>query len=110
MPENDQALLWMRHSPLTDALSGLYALWSVDYTERYGRPQDWIIYDSVAIGMVLWPDLFTTRPAFVKVIDGGFTVIDETKPPNSEIGVTIDKDEFLKRMLKRLIDQNLERP
>ncbi len=109
MSEKNQSLLWMRHSPLTDALSGLYALWSVEFSEMFGRA-DWIIYDCVPIGMVLWPDLFTTRPAYVKVIDGGFTVIDESKPPNSEIGVTINKEEFLNRVLKRWINQNLGRP
>lgn len=108
MDEKDQQKIWMRHSPLTDALSGLYALWSADFDDLFGQAT-WVIYDCVAIGMALWPDLFTTRPAHVRVIDGGFTVIDESKPPNSEIGVTINKDLFLKRVLQRWVYQNLGR-
>jgi inosine-uridine nucleoside N-ribohydrolase len=108
MDEKDQQKIWMRHSPLTDALSGLYALWSTDFDDLFGNAT-WVIYDCVAIGMALWPDLFTTRPAHVRVIDGGFTVIDESKPPNCEIGVAIKKDLFLKRVLQRWVYQNLGR-
>ncbi len=66
-------------------------------------------FDVVAVGMVLWPDLFTTRPAFVKVIDGGYTVIDESKEPNGEVGMTIQTDELIKRMMDRFLKQNLQR-
>ena len=59
--------------------------------------------------MVLWPELFTTKKVHVIVDDNGFTRIDETKEPNCEIGVTIDKDEFLKRMVERLLKQNFMR-
>ncbi len=52
MSEKDQALSWMRHSPLTDAFSGLYALWSVVFSQMFGRA-DWIICDCVPMGMVL---------------------------------------------------------
>jgi inosine-uridine nucleoside N-ribohydrolase len=66
--------------------------------------------DAVAVGMVLWPDLVTTRKAHVKVIDGGWTVIDESQPPNCEIGMTIQKDEFIRRLMDRLLKQDLRRP
>lgn len=88
----------MRHSPLTDAVCGLYTLWGMETPT---------LYDCVAVGMVLWPDLFTYRPAFVKVIDGGYTVIDESKEPNSQVGMRINKDEFLKRLLNLYLMQNL---
>lgn len=92
--------LLMRQSPLTDAICGLYTLW--------GRETP-TLYDCVAVGMVLWPDVFTTRKAFVKVIDGGYTVIDESKAPNCEIGMTINTGEFLNRLLQRYLTQNLIR-
>ena len=92
--------LLMRQSPLTNALCGLYSLW------EHETP---ILYDVVAVSMALWTDLFTTRPAHVKVINGGFTVIDETKAPNCEIGMSIRLDEFLKRIMKRYLQQNLGR-
>jgi purine nucleosidase len=98
--ETNRMRVLMRQSPLTNALTGLYTLW--------GRETP-ILYDAVAIGMALWPDLFTTRPAHVKVIDGGFTVIDESKAPNSEIGVTINQAEFVSRIMERYLSQNLMR-
>jgi inosine-uridine nucleoside N-ribohydrolase len=92
--------LLMRQSPLTNALTGLYTLW--------GRETP-TLYDCVAVGMVLWPDLFETRPAHVRVIDGGYTVIDEGKPPNSLVGIRIQQEEFLQRLLDRYLTQNLYR-
>ena len=92
--------LLMRQSPLTNALCGLYSLWGQKTPT---------LYDVVAVGMVLWPDLFTTRPAYVKVIDGGYTVIDESKSPNCEIGISIKKEEFLNKIMQRYLNQNLER-
>jgi inosine-uridine nucleoside N-ribohydrolase len=59
--------------------------------------------------MALWPDLFESRPAHVRVIDGGFTLIDESKEPNCKIGVSINKDEFMRRLMDRLLKQNLGR-
>ncbi len=97
--------LWLYDSPLTNALESLYALWR---NEGYARP-DPTLYDVVAVGMVLWPELFETRKAFVKVIDAGYTVIDESKEPNCEIGMSIQKDEFLRRVMERYLQQNLHR-
>ncbi|MBD3375885.1 nucleoside hydrolase [candidate division KSB1 bacterium] len=92
--------LLMRQSPLTDALCGLYTLWG------HETPT---LYDCVAVGMVLWPDLFNTRPAHVRVIDGGYTVIDESQSPNCEIGMSINTKEFLNRLLNLYLEQNLMR-
>ena len=98
--ETNRRKLLTRQSPLTDALTGLYTLWGNETP---------ILYDAVAIGMVLWPELFTTRPAFVKVIDGGFTVIDESQKPNSQVGMYIDEDEFIERIMARYLNQNFQR-
>ena len=90
--------LTMRQSPLTNGLTGLYTLWEQETPT---------LYDCVAVGMALWPELFTMRPAHVKVIDGGYTVIDESKEPNCHVGMQIRKDEFLKRLLNLYLTQNL---
>jgi inosine-uridine nucleoside N-ribohydrolase len=97
--------LLRRQSPLTNALSGLYTLWRY---ESYAHP-DPVLHDVVAVGMFLWPELYTTRPAHVKVIEGGYTVIDESKEPNCRIGMSIQKEEFLSRVMERLLTQNLGR-
>jgi purine nucleosidase len=102
--EKQRLKLFLRQSPLTNALSGLYTLWSNETGNEIP-----VLFDVVAIAMAVWPDLFQTRPAHVRVIDGGYTVIDESKPPNCEIGISVKKDELLKRLLKRLLQQNLQR-
>ena len=103
---DERLKLSMRNSPLTDALCGLYTLWQYEsYAQR-----DPTLFDVVAVAMVLWPDLFTTRKAYVRVIDGGYTVIDESKEPNCEIGMTVNKQEMIRRVMERYIRQNLGRP
>lgn len=92
--------LWSRGSPLTDALEALYRLW--------GRETP-ILFDPVPIGMVLWPELFRTRAAHVRTTAEGFTVIDESRPPNSRVAMSIRTDEFLERLVDRLLRQNLKR-
>ena len=59
--------------------------------------------------MVLWPELFTTRPAHVRVTDKGMTELVEGAPPNCEIGVTVNKEELIKRTMDRYLKQNLMR-
>jgi len=102
--EKQRLKLFLRQSPLTNALSGLYTLWS----NETGNETP-VLFDVVAIAMAIWPELFQTRPAHVRVIDGGYTLIDESKPPNCEIGLSVNKDELLKRFLKRLLQHNLQR-
>ena len=99
--DNENLLkLLMRQSPLTNALCGLYSLWG------HETPT---LYDVVSVGMILWPDIFATRPAHVRVIGNGYTIIDESKSPNCKIGTRINKDEFLDRIMKRYLGQNLGR-
>lgn len=93
-----QFKLLMRQSPLTDAICGLTVLWGGD------KP---CLHDAVAVGMILWPDLFTTRPAFVKISGEAYTVIDDNKEPNCEIAMTVNTGEFLKRLMNRYLTQNL---
>jgi purine nucleosidase len=104
--EVNRTRLLYRKSPMTDALCGLYSLWRF---EDYSRA-DPTLFDAVAVGMVLWPELFTTRPAHVEVVNGGRTVVQDNLPPNCEIGVTINKDEFIRRIMERYMKQNFMRP
>lgn len=104
--EENRTRLLYRNSPMTDALCGLYSLWRF---EGYAKP-DPTLFDAVAVGMVLWPDLFTTKAAHIEVLAGGRTVVRNDLPPNGEIGVTIQKDEFIRRIMERYLKQNLGRP
>ncbi|MGA9118497.1 MAG: nucleoside hydrolase [Bacteroidota bacterium] len=103
--EANRNRLLMRQSPLTNALCGLYALW---LSESFAKP-DPTLYDVVAVGFVLWPELFTGRHAYVRVNDDGYTVVDNSKDANCEILTTINKDEFIKRVMDRYLHQNLGR-
>ena len=100
--EADQRLkILMRQSPLTNALCSLYALWGNDTP---------VLYDVVAVAQFLWPELFSWRPAYVRVTDGGFTVIDESLKSDAWVGVWVNKDELIRRVMERYIRQNLGRP
>lgn len=101
--EINRNCLLMRQSPLTNALCGLYSLWLY---ENYSQPAP-TLYDVVAVGAVLWPNLFASRKTNVIVDDNGYTLIDDSKEPNCEILMTIDKDEFIKRVMEKYLKQNL---
>ena len=93
-------MLLMRQSPLTNALSGLYVLWGNETPT---------LFDPVAIGMLLYPDLFKTKMVNVSVDDKGFTKVDESKTPNAEVGVYINTNEFVSRVMKGYLLQNMGR-
>ncbi len=93
-----------KNSPLTNALIDLTSIWR-DKTHNH----DPILYDCVAVGMVLWPELFKLRKAHVKVTGDGYTVIDESKEPNCMIGMQINKEEFLNRLQDIYLVQKLGR-
>lgn len=104
--EADRQRLLYRNSPLTDALCGLYILWRY---EDYARP-DPTLFDVVPLGMVLWPELFTTEPAHVRVTDRGLTELVKDAELNCEIGLTVQKEELIRRIMERYLRQNLMRP
>ena len=104
---NDQYLtaLFNRQTPLTNALGALYSLW--------WRHADWALqpkmFDGVAVGMVLWPELFETQKMYVFVDDEGYTKVDESKEPNCLVGMKIDKEEFMQRFYRKIVEQNFKR-
>ncbi|MCD6307921.1 MAG: nucleoside hydrolase [Candidatus Latescibacteria bacterium] len=101
--ERRQALS-LRNSPLTDALCGLYILWAGGNVDRSPT-----LFDPVAAAMSFNSDFVSTRKAHVTVDDKGYTVIDESKPPNCEIGMSIRTEAFLDWLEGRLLEQNLMR-
>ncbi|MDZ7724974.1 MAG: nucleoside hydrolase [candidate division KSB1 bacterium] len=105
LTESYRERLNLRESPLTNAVDALYTLWRY---EDYAQP-DPTLFDVAPVAMVLWPELFQTRPAYVDVVGEGYTVVVEGRDPNCEIGMSVNKDELLKRVTKRLLKQNLNR-
>lgn len=96
--------LFMRRSPLTDAISGLYTLWAGERSNA-----DPTLFDPVAVSMALNAGFVSTRAAYVRVTDEGYTVIDESKSPNCRIGMHVNREAFLDWLTGRLLDQNLMR-
>jgi len=94
----------LRNSPLTNALSALYSLWSIGHPGK--NPTQ---YDPVAVAMSFNNDFVSTRKAHVRVTDEGYTVLDESKAPNCSIGMHVRIDKFLDWMTDRLLQQNLMR-
>lgn len=99
--KNHREMMLNRQSPLTNILTGLTTLWGYELTPT--------LFDAVAIGLVLYPEMFKTEKIFVSVDDKGFTRIDKTKPPNAEIAVGINTEAFQKQLMKVLLQQNMER-
>ena len=93
-----------RHSPLTDAICALYSLWSMDSPGR-----DPVLFDPVAVTMAFSDEFVSLRRANVRVTDEGYTVVDESRPPNCRIGMHIDREKFIAWLTRRLLTQNLMR-
>lgn len=104
-PENYLMAVSMRQTPLTDAISALYSLW-FRHADWATRPK---MFDGVAVGMALWPELFEFEEMHIIVDDEGYTKEIDGKAPNCKVGVKIEKDEFIKRMHHRIITQNFKR-
>jgi len=43
------------------------------------------------------------------VTEEGYTVIDESREPNCEIGMTVNEKEFIRRIMRRYLRQTLGR-
>lgn len=104
-PNDLSQQLLMRQSPLTNALCGLETLWG----RKFSKETDPTLFDCVAIGMFLWPEIFTTRSTHVEVDEKGYTIVDNSKAPNCQIGMEINKQEFLNRLMERYLTQSFGR-
>jgi inosine-uridine nucleoside N-ribohydrolase len=95
---NKRAHILQPQSPLTNALSGLYVLWGQETPT---------LFDPVAIGMEAYPELFKTEEVHIRVDDAGYTRIIPNEKPNARIGIHIDTDDFIARIMKKYLHQNL---
>lgn len=103
--EAERQQLFMRQTPLTDAVSALYALWRGEWGKEWVTPT---LYDVVAVAYVIWPDLFKTRQVYVEIDKKGFTkIIPKNNRTNCTITTQINEEEFMKRFMHSLLTQNL---
>ena len=92
------------NTPLTVAVLDLRDIW--DQNTPWRNPT---LFDNTALAMFMWPDLFETRNVYMYVDDAGHTIVDEDEEPNCEIAVSIDEDEFSKRLMELYWAQNYRR-
>ena len=97
--------LSMRRTPLTDAVTALYSLWRNEERDQT-TPR---LFDAVAVGYLLWPDLFGLEHGRVTVDEQSMTLFEPGAEPTSTVALTIDDAAFIERMVARYLEQNLSR-
>ncbi len=97
--------LFMRGTPITDAVTSLYSLWR-DEERDQTTPR---LFDAVAVGFLLWPDLFGLERGRVTVDERSMTLFEPGAEPTSTVALTIDDSGFIERMVARYLEQNLSR-
>ncbi len=97
--------LHMRGTPLTDAVTSLYSLWRNEERDQT-TPR---LFDAVAVGYLLWPDLFGLEHGRVTVDEQSMTLFEPGAEPSSAVALEIDDAKFIQRMVDRLLEQNLSR-
>lgn len=80
-------------TPLTNALALLYHLWN--------RPTP-ILFDPMAVAMLIDPSLCETKQLAIEVDDKGFTRLAEGKPANAVVGMHTDPAKFFDFYLRRV--------
>lgn len=97
--------LHMRGTPLTDGVTALYSLWRNEERNQT-TPR---LFDAVAVGYLLWPDLFGIEHGRVTVDERSMTLFEPGAEPTSTVALEIDDAGFIERMMLRLLEQNLHR-
>jgi len=67
------------------------------------------LFDAVAVGFLLWPDLFGLERGRVKVDERSMTLFEPGAAPASTVALEIDDEEFIQGMVVRFLEQNLRR-
>jgi len=78
---------------LTNSLALLYHLWG-------GKTP--VLYDAVAVAMVIKPDLCATRRLAVRVDARGFTRVERRKTPDAEVALETKRKDFFDFYLSRV--------
>ncbi len=97
--------LHMRDTPLTDAVTALYSLWRNEERDQT-TPR---LYDAVAVGYLLWPELFGVERGRVTVDERSMTLFEPGAEPTSTVALEIDDEELIRRMVARFLEQHLRR-
>ncbi|MEO6965943.1 MAG: nucleoside hydrolase [Acidobacteriaceae bacterium] len=94
-------ILFRRSTPLTDSLTVLTDEWSA--ATHNMTPT---LFDVMAVGLAIDPQLCPTQPMHIRVDDHGFTRV-ESGAPNAFVCLHSDSDRFFQFLLPRLMNQRL---
>ncbi|MHB1021506.1 MAG: nucleoside hydrolase [Acidobacteriaceae bacterium] len=89
-------------TPLTNTLSTLYYQW-LQQTAWGPTPT---LFDAMPVAFVISPSLCPTTPLRIQVNDEGYTR-EVSGPPNAEVCLTSNADEFFHFFMPRLLNQAL---
>lgn len=99
LQELERAKIFTTGSPLTDQLTLLYTFWS-DAT-----PKTPTLFDAIAVGYAVNPDLCPASPIRLRVESNGATV-PEPGAPNANVCLKSDSDQFLSFYIPRVISSS----
>jgi inosine-uridine nucleoside N-ribohydrolase len=85
--------IFAHNTPVTNALAALYHLWN------YETP---ILYDPMAVALLIDPGLCKTQDLAIDVDNQGFTRAAAGKPPNATVGMETDPAKFFDFYLTRV--------
>jgi inosine-uridine nucleoside N-ribohydrolase len=97
LQELERARIFSNGSALTDALTVLYHQWA------YGTKQQTpTLFDALAVGYAIRPELCPTQPMRLQVMDDGSTKV-ENGEANAQVCLKSDSDQFLEFYMGRVV-------
>jgi purine nucleosidase len=97
LQELERARIFSSGTPLSDALTLLYHQWA--YSTKQDTPT---LFDAVAAGYAIRPELCPTQPMRLRVEEDGSTKL-ENGAPNAQVCVKSDSDTFLQFYMARIL-------
>jgi inosine-uridine nucleoside N-ribohydrolase len=99
LQELERGRLFSRGSALTDALTILYHQWA--YETKQETPT---MFDAVAMGYAIKPDLCPTKKMRLEVAEDGSTNVAQGEP-NANVCLDSDSDRFLEFYMSRVVGE-----
>jgi len=86
--------IFSSNTPLSNSLNALYKLWNRETP---------ILFDPMAVALLVNPALCETKDLAIEVDDHGFTRAVEGKPANATVGMQTDPSKFFEFYLSRVV-------
>jgi purine nucleosidase len=93
----ERRIIFARNTPVTNSLAALYGLWKGDTP---------ILFDPMAVAIVLNPKLCDMQNLAISVDDNGFTHVEQDRPPNATVGLSTNPGQFIEYYVNRVMGSN----